>query len=92
MCGGFTDAGSIPAASTIFSIALGFKNKAICTIAEQKANWQIIAIGSKRSQFLSRTQKCRSMFSTIEDGDHLVPHIDFSAQKIFANPAKQFVI
>ena len=50
------------------------------------------AIGYKRLQLLSRTQKCRSMFSTIEDDDHFVPHIDFPTKKILANPANQLVV
>jgi hypothetical protein len=32
------------------------------------------------------------MFSTIEDDDHFVPHIDFPAKKILANPANQLIV
>ena len=85
---------------TGLSISFGSINKKKCAI---KADWTINAAGEqrliivraieyKRLQLLLRAQECRSMFSTIEDVDHFVPHIDFPAKKILANPANQLVI
>ena len=85
---------------TNLSISFGSINKKKCAI---KADWTINAAGEqrliivraieyKRLQLLLRAQECRSMFSTIEDVDHFVPHIDFPAKKILANPANQLVI